>query len=266
MATTTLSASHVPGRWQRALRLLVAPGVIVTFGLVGGALSALGKPQVTGVFLGLVLAGLAVASRKAIFWFVAVSAMVVTGAAQLYVPDARLVRYIAPAASLALLLHWVTDQFMQRRRTADEPLPTPTIWAFAFAAITIISTIANFGDPAVALMGMKSYFQMWVFFLGVVFLHWDKSFGRQLWKGLFLIALLQLPFAAHQYFVLMPRRFAYIDEGVIPADVIAGTFGAQALGGGANAVLAAFQIIVVGFLLAMWKNGVASTVRIVAMS
>jgi hypothetical protein len=84
--------------------------------------------------------------------------------------------------------------------------------------------------------------------------------------GLLLLALLQLPFAAHEYLVLMPRRYYYVSEGVIPADVIAGTFGAQALGGGANAVLAAYQVIIVGFLLAMWKNGVMGTFRMSVLS
>ena len=261
MATMTLGGSPQPGRWLRALRVLTLPGLIVTFGLVGGLLSSRGKPQFVAVFMGLVLAAMLVAARKAIFWFVVVCALVVTGVAQLYFPDARLIRYVASAASLALLLHWVTDQFMQPRRTIDEPLPAPIIWAFCFLVIAIVSTIANFGDPAVALMGTKSYFQMWVFFLGVVFLHWGRAFDRQLWRGLLLLALLQLPFAAHEYLVLMPRRYFYMSEGVIPADVIAGTFGAQALGGGANAVLAAYQVIIVGLVLAMWKNGVMGTFR-----
>ena len=75
--------------------------------------------------------------------------------------------------------------------------------------------------------------------------------------GLLLIALLQLPFAAHQYLCLVPKRIG-LGEGIVPADVVAGTFGATLLGGGANAVLAAFLVIVVGLLLALWKNGVLS--------
>ena len=266
MATTTLNPPPAPSRWLRALGLLAGPVFILAFGAVGGFLSSMGKPQLTAIFLGLVIAALVVASRTAIFWFVVVAGVVVTGVAQLYFPEAKLVRYVVPAASLAFLLHWVTDQFMQRRRTVDEPLPAPVYWAFAFAAIALVSTLANFDDPAVALMGVKSYFQMWVFFLGIVFLHWHKSFDRQLLVGLVLLALLQLPFAAHEYLVLMPRRYAYISEGVIPADVIAGTFGAMAFGGGANSVLAAYQVIVVGFLLAMWKNGVLGTFKMGVLS
>jgi hypothetical protein len=266
MATTTLSGNPRPDRWLHALRALSIPGLVLTFGLFGGWLSARGKPQVAAVVVGLVLAAMAVASRRAILWFVVVSAVVVTGAAQLYFPEARLIRYLAPAASLALLLHWVTDQFTHARRTADEPLPPPVTWGLGFAAIALVSAIVNFSEPAVTLMGTKNYFQMWVFFLGVAFLHWGKSFDRQLWRGLLLLALLQLPFVAHQYLVLMPKRYYYMSEGVIPADVIAGTFGAQALGGGANAALAAYQVIVVGLLLAMWKNGVVGMLRTLALA
>ena len=118
--TTTLGGGPVPSRWGRAARLLTIPGLIITFGLVGGVLAALGKVQLAAIFVGLVLAGLVVVSRKAIFWFVLVAAVVVTGVAQLYFPDAKLVRYVVPAASLAFLLHWVTDQFTHRRRTVDE--------------------------------------------------------------------------------------------------------------------------------------------------
>src|SRR5512135_2963670 len=116
---TTLSGSPPPSRWLRTRRALTAPGLILAFGLVGGVLSSRGKPQFVAVFMGLLLAAMVVSSRKAIFWFVTICAVVATGAAQLYYPDARLVRYVAPAASLALLLHWVSDQFMHARRTSD---------------------------------------------------------------------------------------------------------------------------------------------------
>jgi hypothetical protein len=105
---------------------------------------------------------------------------------------------------------------------------------------------------------------MWPFFLGVALLRWEEGFDRRLYQALLLIALLQLPFVAHQYFVLMPMRFG-LGHGVVPADVIAGTFGALLFGGGANAVLAAYQVIVVGLLLALWKNGALSTLRVVVL-
>jgi hypothetical protein len=121
--------------------------------------------------------------------------------------------------------------------------------------------LVNLGSAEVAILGIRQYFQMWVFFLGVAFLRWNATFARNLLWGLLVLALLQLPFAAHQHFYLVPLRRAFVGEGVVPADVVAGTFGAALTGGGATAVLAAFQIIVVGLLLALWKNGALSTLK-----
>ena len=104
---------------------------------------------------------------------------------------------------------------------------------------------------------MKGYFQMWGLFLSVVYLRWPESFTKNLAWGLFLIALLQLPFVAHEYFVLVPKRFG-LGNGIVPVDIVAGTFGAILEAGGANAVLAAYQVIVVACLLALWKNGALS--------
>ena len=178
MAATTLSRRSGPGpRWHT--RVCACSSVL---GLIVHARSARRRAErrragrsSSAIFIGLVLAALVVVLAQG---HLLVRRDFRAGRDRRWRSctsrTARLVRYVAPAASLALLLHWVTDQFMQRRRTADEPLPTPIVWAFAFAAIAIVSTLANFGDPAVALMGMKNYFQMWVFFLGVVFLRWDN--------------------------------------------------------------------------------------------
>src|SRR5262249_13527302 len=104
----------------------------------------------------------------------------------------------------------------------------------------------------------KDYFQMWAFFLSLVFIRWRPNLGKHLLFGLVVIALVQLPFALQQHIYLVPQRVGLEGQGVVPADVVAGTFGAYLLGGGANAVLAAFEVIMVGWLLAFWKNGTLS--------
>jgi hypothetical protein len=249
--------------WQTAGRNLVVLGIVGGLGLFGGLLSALGRPEVTAIFMGLVLAALLMSSRVAIFWFVVLGALVVTGLAQLYLPGsgARYVRYVIPLASLALLLHWVNDQLLARPHERDDLIPAPVVWALAFAATGIVSVLINLSDPNVAFLGARNYFQMGAFFFGVAFLRWDHDrLDRGLVRALVAIALLQLPFALHQYLYLVPQRIG-LGGGIVPVDVVAGTFGATLFGGGANAVLAAFEIIVVGVLLALWKNGVISLLR-----
>jgi hypothetical protein len=256
--------------WPRRWRLLLVVGMVCALGAIGGLLSASGKPQLIAVFFGLVIVALILASRVALFWFVMIAGLVVTGLCQLYVPQLKYVRYIVPLASAPLLLHGILDYFTSWTRTRSEPMPSVMKWALAFALTTIVSALLSLADPAVALIGMKGYFQMWGFFLAVVYLRWPANFARSLAWGALLIALLQLPFVAHEYLVLVPKRVG-LGNGIVPVDIVAGTFGAILEAGGANAVLAAYQCIVVACLLALWKNGalngiVAGVLSVVLLS
>jgi hypothetical protein len=240
--------------WRQRWRFLMVLAMMCALGAIGGLLSASGKPQLIAVFFGLVVVTLILASRVALFWFVMIAGLVITGLCQLYVPQLKYVRYVVPLASAPLLLHGIMDYFTSWTSPRSDPMPSVMKWALAFALTTFVSALLSFSDPAVALVGMKGYFQMWGFFLAVVYLHWPASFARRLAWGALLIALLQLPFVAHEYLVLVPRRVG-LGGGIVPVDIVAGTFGAILEAGGANAVLAAYQCIIVACLLALWKNG-----------
>ena len=252
----------------RTGRELAVVGIVATLSLLGGLLSATGRPAFVAIFIGLLVAALVASSRAAIFWFVLAVALVATGLAQLYLPGtgARYVRYVAPVASLALLLHWVNDQLLAHPRNRTDLLPMPVVWGIAFALTGFVSVLVNLNAPDVAFMGARNYFQMGALFLAVALLRWDHAvLDRQLVRAMIVLAVLQIPFAAHQYFSLVPMRVG-LGGGIVPVDIVAGTFGATLLGGGANAVLAAYQIIVVALLLALWKNGAMSLLRMATLS
>lgn len=248
-----------------AWQVLVVFGIATMLGLLGGVLSATGRLELVAVFIGLVLAVLLISSRVALFWFVLIGALVFVGALQLYLPGSRYVRYVFPLASAGLILHWFMEQLISRSAKSRGPVPSLVLWAIAFAMTGMISTLVNLSKPGVAIIGVKDYFQMWGFFLGIIFLRWKPSFVDTWPKALLAIALLQLPVAAHQYLVLVPQRTG-LGGNIVAVDIVAGTFGAELYGGGANAVLAAFMIIIVGCLLAMWKNGVLSVPKLTALS
>jgi hypothetical protein len=258
--------SSRPGLSRREVwQTLAVFSVATLLGLFGGALSATGRLELVAVFVGLTLAVLVLSSRIAVFWFVLVGALVVVGTLQLYLPGSRYVRYVIPLASGGLILHWVMDQLGSRSGQIRVPLPPLVLWAMAFALTGLISTLVNLSDPGVAVMGTKDYFQMWGFFLAIIFLRWKPSFVDTWPRALAGIALLQLPLAAHQYFVLVPKRIG-MGGNIVAVDIVAGSFGAEFYGGGANAVLAAFLIIVIGCLLAMWKNGVLPAWKVSLLS
>ena len=196
------------GDWMRATRLLLVLGLMGFFGLFAGVLGASGRPELTAIFLGLLLALMIVSSRVAVLWFVIIGGLVVTGVAQLYLPGSRYVRYVVPLVSLALLLHWIIDTLSTPStpaRDKDEALPSPIAWATAFAVTGIASVLINLSSLDVTLVGTKNYFQMWGLLLGMAFVRWNNSLAKGLLWGLVLIALLQLPFAAHQYLFLVPE-------------------------------------------------------------
>jgi len=251
--------------WAHRFRVLAVIGTVALMGVMGGVLSATGKPLLIAAFFGAVLVLMIVSSRVALFWFVIISGVVVTGLCQLYVPQLKYIRYLVPLASAPLLLHWLSDYFTSWTRTKAEPLPAIMAWALAFALACLVSALVNLSDPVVALVGIKDYLGMWGLFLSVVFLRWPANFTKHVAWGMFLIALLQLPFVAQEFLILVPRRVG-LGGGIVPVDIVAGTFGAILQAGGANAVLAAYEVIVVACLLALWKNGALSGLKAAAFS
>jgi hypothetical protein len=231
--------------------------MVVALGAIGGVLSASGKPLMIALFFGAVLVVMIISSRVALFWFVMIGGMIVTGLCQLYVPQLKYVRYVVPLASAPLILHGMMDYFISWTREREAPLPAVIAWALAFALACVVSALVNLSDLIVVVVGIKDYLGMWGLFLSVVFLRWPASFTKRLAWGLFLIALLQLPFVAQEYLILVPKRVG-LGGGIVPVDIVAGTFGATLDAGGANAVLAAYQVVVVACLLALWKNGALS--------
>ncbi|MBK6959456.1 MAG: hypothetical protein IPH22_15235 [Nitrosomonas sp.] len=77
------------------------------------------------------------------------------------------------------------------------------------------------------------------------------------WKIFFLIvALVQLPTSIYELLVFAPLLQA--TWGVAAVDLVAGTFGAQKQGGGANGEMSLFLIIMLAFLFARHKQKVLS--------
>lgn len=233
-------------------------------GVVAGVISSDGRLSLIAIFAGLIMAGAVALSRKALVWFVIIGGLVVVGAAQLYLPGSKYVRYIIPLASLVLVLHGVMDRLSRRRRDVPVKLPAMLWWAMGFVLVAMVSAVVNLSELGVVTMGLKGYFQMWALLLAMVLLRWSDELLDSIPKGMLVIAFLQLPFVLHQYFVLVPKRVG-LGSGIVPVDIVAGTFGATLYGGGANAVLAAFLLVVIACLVSCWKHGALTTTKVVLL-
>ena len=115
--------------------------------------------------------------------------------------------------------------------------------------------------------GIKRYFHV----IGVMFAFaWLAFTNEQIrrWRIYFLIvALAQLPWAIYELLKLVPIResFAASIPGLVPIDIVAGTFGANLYGGGASAEMATYLIMVMAFLLARFSTNILTFKKILLL-
>ena len=204
---------------------------------------------------------------KLIFWMALLVAYVGAGVTQLYIPSLQLVRWAAVPLSMLMLLY-VMFQAMKQLDDAEHKrnINFLTFLLVFFLLVNLFSALFNrmpFGD---IFFGIKVYFQLWGIMFAMALLNWDDRMMRtSLPKFIFVIALIQLPFALHQYFFVAPKRVG-IEKGIVALDIVSGTFGGILTGGGANAVLAVFLLSIWSCCLALWKKGYLSSVTTVGIS
>ncbi|MBX9676941.1 MAG: hypothetical protein K2V71_10105 [Methylotenera sp.] len=135
------------------------------------------------------------------------------------------------------------------------------IWlALIFVLYASIVSVMQLHGMGELFGGFKRYFQTFGLLLVLVTLANTKQ-DFDLWlKLLLIIALLQLPFAIFERFILVPLRGG-LAAGGEATDVVAGTMGANIEGGSPNAIMVTFVLIAAAFVFSRWKVGLIETSR-----
>ena len=138
-------------------------------------------------------------------------------------------------------------------RAAVHPL---FAWLGMYVIVVVLSSL-YMGIPPMQWVAIgKNYFAFWSVLLIMAFLPVKPSTIEQLWKALILVALVQLPVALYQYFIVGGSR---IESGAGEAwDVVVGTFGGTEEGGGQSAAMGFFQVMMVVFALVLWRRALVS--------
>lgn len=187
-------------------------------------------------------------------WLIIVSGLVVMGVIRLYAPQFQIIRWIVPLVALAVPIAIALMQAFKSRPAEPARQPALLWWGVAFVGVALISTLVNWSRFSTAILGAKDYFQVWGLLLAFALIRFQGDFTRGLRMLFLAIAFVQLPFVLQQWFVLIPQRSGY---GFLSADdVVAGTFGADLLGGGNNTILSAYLIMAIGMLISLWKEHV----------
>jgi hypothetical protein len=245
---------------QRSLSLVSSMGSVpalvfvaaMAIALVSGALLAVIDPMI-GVLLITLLLGLAVVIHKEVLlYFCMLIALLVSGLAQLYYPPLSFVRWTVPITASLLMIHFIPTLIGSRAKSRS--LPWFLRWAMLFLAVAIFSSALHWRGGFGFVQGIKLYFQLWGLMFAVALIAWRPVILDTVLKALFVLALIQLPFAIHQYFFIAPEREGLWRLLVVPLDVVSGTMGAERFGSGKNSVLGIYLISVVGVLFSLWRE------------
>jgi hypothetical protein len=246
----------------------------LAFGLIGlvlalffGLLASTANPIFVGVGVALLVGAMLLGKPTWNIWLVFGLGMLVVGVLPIWV-EGTASRVVWGVSALALVL--MLRAWFQAVSVPHATRGTPVfVWlALTFIVYTLLNTLWQPSTAYAAFSGFKRYFQA----TGLLFaLAWlplgEKDITR--WRKFFVVvALFQLPWALYELIRLVPIRegFKYSYPGLVPIDVVAGTFGANMTMGGANSEMAIFLIIVLAFLLARLREKTISLGKVLLLA
>lgn len=221
------------------LALALASGDLILIGLVLGGVAGLMLIERPVVTLGIVVIGvLAVAGPLVMHW-----------------PQAARLPWMLALLGLLLMVTAVLHGALSRQALASRP-PWPgfAVAAVSSLAFAVLGAGLSEGTLEQGVAGLKRQYAFWgVLLLWLILpLRWRQV--RLLFAALLAIALLQLPLALYQRWVLMPRRLN-LPDGVVPVDIVAGSFEGSLTGGANNNVMAFFLVLMLAALAALRREG-----------
>ena len=245
-------ATHTYSIWVKLAFFAAASGLAFLFGLI----SVTANPIFIGLAVGLVGGTFLLAiPKKTIFLVVALG---LATPALLDMLGHGFHRMLWAVSMMALLL-WVPAVLNLFSFNPQYKKHIPLfIWLLlVFVIYALVVTVSQLYDIGELFSGFKRYFQAFGLLLALVTLANTKNDFDFWLKLLLVIALLQLPFAIFERFILVPVR------GISgqATDIVAGTMGANLEGGSPNAIMVTFVLIAFAFVFSRWKAGLIETSR-----
>lgn len=254
-----------------SLKNVMLAVIVVASSVLIGSIASTGNPLIV-LLVSALFIGVALTARPVLLlWLILAGGLIFSGLAELYLPALRQLRWGVVLAGLALAFVAIVSAMAIRRASSlldQRDVPALLIYALLFFVISIVSSIVNFGLSLESVIGLKGYFQVWGILLAIYYCHFSSSTVDNYIKALIPLGLLQIPFALHQYFVLVPQRLSQsaAESLIVAPDIVVGTFVGSMGGGGGNAILAVLQVTVIAIVLSLWRKGVFSGTRALVIS
>lgn len=209
-----------------------------------GLIASTGSLLLVQLLVGM-MGGIALLKAPNISVWLLLSVALLYGVFASYVPALSKLPWALALISMLLLLPVILQLITQKKIPAF-------IWlAIIFMLYALLVTIMQWDSMSQFLAGFKRYFQMYGLMLALALLAFKPNEYERWLKLLLVIALIQLPFALFQRFML-----GDISSGSAElTDRVAGTLGSSAEGGSSNAQMVAFLIMAATFVVARFREG-----------
>lgn len=233
-----------------ALTTAAIVGAFGVAGLIAGYVIASGKPIPIALTLG-AIAGIALLSAlPLVIWIILVGVLLISGQVAMFVPALEKASWL-----FALLGFFLTGAAILypavARQHFTRPMPAFVLMAISLLVLGMISIAYSGGTFSEWFRAVKRYFQ----FFGVLFILAVVPFSsvliRRWWLFLVILAILQLPFALYQRFVLVP---SITGTHGFPLDIVVGTMEGSLLSGGSSSVMALLLVSVLSYLVAAYRE------------
>lgn len=225
-----------------------------------GLFAVTANPIIISVAVALIAGAVLIINPTWIVWLILSLGLLVTGLLPLFFDFfASKASWGVSLLGMMLLILAIFKMLLTVNARNETPL---FVWlALCFLIYAVINSLIQWHSLGEFLGGFKRYFQVWGLIFAMCWLLFDKKRILHWQVFILVVALVQLPFALYERIVYVPIREGLQSSypGMVPIDVVGGTFGASLTGGGASAEMATFLIIVLAFLLARWKENALST-------
>lgn len=236
--------------------------IVLVLALFFGLLAVTASPILVGLGAGLVIGVFLLMKPDLLIWLILLLGLAAGTFISLAGPQFSKITWAVSILGFVLLFLSLFNLLLVGRSRAQPAF----IWVgVAFLTVALATTLAQWYSTGEVIAGIKRLFQTYGLMFAFATLALSSRQMGRFQKLLLVIALLQLPFALYEFFVLVNERGG-LAAGSDTTDVVAGTFGANLVGGSPNSVMAIYLLITMGFLFARWKEKLLSTPRLVLLT
>ncbi|WP_228719940.1 hypothetical protein [Methylococcus geothermalis] len=235
-------------------------GLVTAVAVLAGLLASISQPIVLAVFVGGFLSLFLLSRIDFAVWLLLAGTLVVNGAVLLMFPRMTKLSWALSMLGFFLLAAGLFSLFLGRRRERVR-LPGFLMLFLVLVALSAGTSLLGKGSVLEILAGIKRSYQMLGLALALAVAPvtgaWRRHF--QAWGGFLLFAaILQLPVALYERIVLVPLRVG-MGGGIVPIDIVSGTFEPNFEGGGENGTMVIFLVVCLAYVLTAWRERALSS-------